>query len=57
MRMVQVKNTKCIHTKPECCFHGKCTVLRVLQLGTLVIENAPGYIILIEPEMVNEVEN
>tara|TARA_R110000824_G_scaffold185279_1_gene366258 strand:- start:522 stop:695 length:174 start_codon:yes stop_codon:yes gene_type:complete len=57
MRMVQVKNTKCIHTNPECCFHGKCTVLRVLQLGTLVIENESGYIRLIEPEMVNEVEN
>ena len=57
MRMVQVNNTKCIHTEPEDCFHGKCKVRRVLQLGTLVIENAPGYIILIEPEMVNEVEN
>lgn len=57
MSIVQVKNTKCIHTEPEDCFHGKCKVRRILQLGTLVIENESGYIRLIEPEMVNEVEN
>ena len=57
MKIVQVKNTDCVHTEPEDCFHGKCKVLRVLHLGTLVIENESGYIRLIEPEMVNEVEN
>ena len=57
MKIVQVKNTDCVHTDPEDCFHGKCKVLRVLHLGTLVIENESGYIRLIEPEMINEVEN
>jgi len=57
MRIVQAKNTDCVHTEPEDCFHGKCKVRRVFQAGTLLLENEMGYVTLIEPEMVNEVEN
>ena len=57
MRIVQAKNTDCVHTEPEDCIHGKCKLRRVFQAGTLLLENEMGYVILIEPEMVNEVEN
>ncbi len=53
---VKTKNTVCKHVNSECCFHGVCTVLKVLSPGTLLIENRDGFVRLIEPDLVNEVD-
>jgi len=57
MTKVKTKSTVCKHVNLEVCFHDVCEVLRVFRHGTLLIENKEGFVRLIEPEMVNEVEN
>ena len=55
-RLVKTRSTVCKHLNTEVCFHGVCKVLKTLREGTLLIENEEGFVNLIAPDKVKEVE-